>query len=94
MVLNMISTAVMIRAGAVYGNLMVNVQTSNAKLVDRAHRIIAAATGCSAEEAATLLRSAGSVKTAIAMKLLDLDRASAEASLAASAGSLTQALKR
>jgi N-acetylmuramic acid 6-phosphate etherase len=40
LVLNMISTGVMIRAGAVYGNLMVNVQTSNAKLVDRAQRII------------------------------------------------------
>ena len=39
LVLNMLSTGVMIRTGAVYGNLMVNVQPSNAKLVDRAHRL-------------------------------------------------------
>src|SRR5271156_5071056 len=40
LVLNMLSTAVMVRAGYVYGNLMVNVQTTNAKLVDRAARIV------------------------------------------------------
>ena len=45
LVLNMLSTGVMIKTGAVYGNLMVNVQPTNAKLVDRAQRIIAAATG-------------------------------------------------
>ena len=94
MVLNMISTAVMIRSGAVYGNLMVNVQTSNAKLVDRAQRIVAAATGCSPAEAAQLLHEAGSVKTAIAMKLLGLDRPSAEAKLARSNGRLRDALKQ
>ncbi len=42
LVLNMISTAVMIRLGYVYGNLMVNVQPRNAKLRDRATRIVAA----------------------------------------------------
>ncbi len=45
LVLNMISTAVMIRLGYVYGNLMVNVQPRNAKLEDRARRIIAASVG-------------------------------------------------
>ena len=45
LVLNMLSTGVMIKTGAVYGNLMVNVQPTNAKLVDRAQRIIMAATG-------------------------------------------------
>jgi N-acetylmuramic acid 6-phosphate etherase len=45
MVLNMISTAVMVRLGYVYGNLMVNVQPTNQKLEDRARRIIAEAAG-------------------------------------------------
>ncbi len=65
MVLNMLSTGVMIRQGAVLGNLMVNVQPTNAKLVDRARRIIVAATGCDAATAAMLLDRAGSVKAAI-----------------------------
>ena len=47
LVLNMISTAVMIRLGHVYGNLMVNVQPTNQKLEDRARRIIQQATGVS-----------------------------------------------
>jgi N-acetylmuramic acid 6-phosphate etherase len=94
LVLNSISTGVMIRAGAVFGNLMVNVQPTNAKLIDRAQRIIAAATGCTQQEAAHLLEAAGSVKTAIAMKLLSLDRAQAEAVLAAHGGRLAEALRQ
>jgi N-acetylmuramic acid 6-phosphate etherase len=65
MVLNMISTGVMVRRGAVSGNLMVNVQPTNAKLVDRARRIIASATGCDPETAAALLNQTGSVRAAI-----------------------------
>jgi N-acetylmuramic acid 6-phosphate etherase len=65
LVLNMLSTGVMIRQGAVLGNLMVNVQPTNAKLVDRARRIIVAATGCDPAGAATLLERTGSVKAAI-----------------------------
>ena len=95
MVLNMISTGVMIRGGAVYGNLMVNVHaTSNAKLVDRAQRIVAAVTGCGPAEAAQLLQEAGTVETAIAMKLLGLDRASAKKRLAQKAGRLRDALNK
>jgi N-acetylmuramic acid 6-phosphate etherase len=93
LVLNMISTGVMIRAGAVYGNLMVNVQTSNAKLVDRAQRIIMAATGCDQPVAALLLTAAGSVKTAILMQKLSLDRTTAETRLQAAHGSLAAALQ-
>ncbi len=59
LVLNMISTALMIRLGHVYGNLMVNVQPSNRKLEDRARRIIAEAAGVSYERAAELLEQAG-----------------------------------
>ena len=92
LVLNMISTGVMVRTGAVYGNLMVNVKPTNDKLIDRAHRIIMAATGCDRPAAIRLLIEAGSVKVAIAMQLLALPRAEAEKRLAAAAGSLSRAL--
>jgi N-acetylmuramic acid 6-phosphate etherase len=94
LVLNMISTGVMVRTGAVYGNLMVNVQPTNAKLVDRAERIIAAATNCPRETAAQLLKQAGSVKTAIVMQKLSLDRPTAEARLIAHNDILSTALIR
>lgn len=59
MVLNMISTTVMIQLGKVYGNLMVNVQATNSKLQDRVVRIIAEATGAERAEAEKLSREAG-----------------------------------
>jgi N-acetylmuramic acid 6-phosphate etherase len=93
MVLNMVSTGVMVRSGATYGNLMVNVRPTNAKLVDRAQRIIAAATGCDLATAARLLADSGNnVKTAIVMQKLSLDRAAAEARLATAHGVLAAAL--
>ncbi len=92
LVLNMISTGVMVRTGAVYGNLMVNVKPSNDKLIDRAQRILIAATGCDRVTATRLLIEAGSVKTAIAMHQLSLPRSAAEARLAAANGSLAKAL--
>jgi N-acetylmuramic acid 6-phosphate etherase len=92
LVLNMLSTGVMIRTGAVYGNLMINVQPTNEKLVDRAQRIIADATGVDRATAAKLLTEAGSVKIAIAMQKLGLDRGPAEAKLKTAAGSLARAL--
>ncbi len=92
LVLNMISTGVMIRRGAVSGNLMVNVQPTNAKLLDRARRIIAAATGCTDERAARLLTEAGSVKAAIVMEKLGLPYAAAKARLNHLDGSLRRAL--
>ena len=92
LVLNMLSNGVMIRTGAVYGNLMVNVQPTNDKLIDRAQRIIAEATGVDRPTAAKLLQEAGSVKVAIAMHKLSLNRAAAEAKLNAANGSLARAL--
>ncbi|HEY3840513.1 MAG TPA: N-acetylmuramic acid 6-phosphate etherase [Bryobacteraceae bacterium] len=66
LVLNMLTTGAFIRLGYVYGNLMVNVQPKNSKLLDRARRIVAAATGLSYEEASTALEAAGNnVKAAI-----------------------------
>jgi N-acetylmuramic acid 6-phosphate etherase len=94
LVLNMLSTGVMIKMGAVYGNLMVNVQPSNAKLVDRAQRIIMAATGVDQPAAAALLEKSNSVKTAIAMQKLNVDRPTAEAQLEATKGNLTALLKK
>jgi N-acetylmuramic acid 6-phosphate etherase len=68
LVLNMLSTASMIRLGHVYGNLMVNVQPKSAKLRDRARRIVERAAGVDAGRAAALLEGAGGdVKTAILM---------------------------
>ncbi len=58
LVLNMLTTGAFIRTGYVWGNLMVNVQPKNTKLLDRAQRIIASATGVSYDEAAELLRAA------------------------------------
>ena len=94
LVLNMLSTGVMIRTGAVYGNLMVNVAPTNTKLIDRAQRIIAAATGVNPHTAAKLLEEAGSVKTAIIMQKLSLDRPAAEAKLKAAKGRLATALTK
>jgi|SRR5579863_7845994 len=94
LVLNMVSTALMIRLGYVFGNLMVNVQPRNTKLRDRATRIIAALTGLSYEGAAGLLLEAGeSVPVAIVMARLALNRAAAEARLAAAGGRISEALK-
>lgn len=94
LVLNMISTGVMIKIGAVYGNLMVNVQPTNAKLVDRAQRIIMAATGVDQGAAARLLAEAGSVKKSIAMQKLSLSPQEADARLQAAGGSLGALLRQ
>jgi len=92
LVLNMISTAVMIRLGYVYGNLMVNVQPTNGKLADRARRIIATIAGISNEEAGRLLDESGSVRVAIIMHKFGIGRSDAEARLNAAQGSLRAAL--
>lgn len=92
LVLNMISTGVMIRIGYVYGNLMVNVQPTNGKLSDRARRIIATIAGVSYEEAAQLLAQAGSVRTAVVMHKCKLSKAEAEARLASARSRLRVAL--
>jgi N-acetylmuramic acid 6-phosphate etherase len=93
LVLNMISTAVMIRLGHVYGNLMVNVQPNNEKLAARARRIIEQATGVSRQRAAELLEAAGrDVRTAIVMEKKKVSRAEAERLLSQSGGRIRQAL--
>jgi N-acetylmuramic acid 6-phosphate etherase len=92
LVLNMLSTGVMVRLGYVYGNLMVNVQPTNVKLTDRARRIIGDITGVSYDEASRLLLEAGSVRAAILMQRLGLSRSDAEARLAETRGRVRPAL--
>jgi N-acetylmuramic acid 6-phosphate etherase len=92
--LNMLSTAAMIRLGHVFGNLMVNVQPKNQKLIDRARRIIAQAAGVEPTRAAELLEEAGgSVKRAILMARLGIGFEEAEARLKACWGRVSEALK-
>ena len=94
LVLNMLTTAAFIRGGYVYGNLMVNVQPRNEKLVARARRIVAQAAGVSDQAAANLLATAGnSVPVAILMGKTGLDRHGAERRLAEAGGRISQALK-
>jgi N-acetylmuramic acid 6-phosphate etherase len=94
LVLNMISTAVMIRMGYVFGNLMVNVRPRNTKLRDRATRIVVSNTTLSYQRAGELLVEAGeSVPVAIVMARLSLNRGAAEARLAATGGRISEALK-
>jgi len=93
MVLNMISTGVMIRLGYVYGNLMVNVQPTNNKLEDRARRIIQEAADVTEQRAAELLEASGrSVRTAIVMGKKRVSREQAESLLRSAGGKLREAL--
>lgn len=93
MVLNMISSGIMVKLGFVYSNLMINVQPSNRKLVDRAQRILIALLGCEREKAAALLEESGaSVRTALVMGRLGIGRAEAERRLEAAGGRVRQAL--
>jgi N-acetylmuramic acid 6-phosphate etherase len=94
LVLNMISTAVMIRLGHVYGNMMVNVQPTNRKLEDRARRIIQSAAGVSHPRAVELLDAAGrNVRVALVMAKRGVDRQEAERLLAAARGRISEALE-
>ena len=89
MILNMLSTASMIRLGKVYRNLMVDVKVSNEKLAARARRIVAEVTGVNEDEAGRLLAQCqNEVKTAIATYLLHMTPDEARAALARAGGRL------
>lgn len=93
LVLNMISTAVMIRLGHVYGNLMVNVQPTNSKLADRARRIVEAAAGIDRKAAERMMEeSDGNVRLAILMARLGVSSEEALKRLEAAGGRLSEAL--
>ncbi len=94
LVLNMLTTATFIRRGYVYGNLMVNVQPKNSKLVDRACRIIAQAGGVDSGRARELLEASGNnIRAAIVMQKLQVGREEAERRLAAAQGRVAEALR-
>ncbi|HHF2967848.1 TPA: N-acetylmuramic acid 6-phosphate etherase [Vibrio alginolyticus] len=89
LVLNMLTTASMIRLGKSYQNLMVDVKATNAKLVARATRIVMQATDCTNQEAKTALKETDyDAKLAILMILTGLDRESATEQLNAKQGYL------
>lgn len=94
LVLNMISTTVMIKLGKTYENLMVDVHASNKKLVARAERIVMDATACSnAEAKQALTRAEQSAKLAILLIKTELTVPEAKALLAQHHGFLRAALE-
>jgi N-acetylmuramic acid 6-phosphate etherase len=94
LVLNMISTGVMIRLGKTFGNLMVDVQATNVKLRDRSSRIVAEACHISRGDAEALLAQCnGEVKTAIVTFLAKVPADQARGRLKTAGGSVRQALK-
>jgi len=93
MVLNMLTTATMIRLGKVYENMMVDLQMTNEKLKERAKRILMIATGATYEQAAeALVQSLFHVKTALVMLKLGITREQAEERLKLANGFVRLAL--
>ncbi len=94
MVLNMLSTASMVRLGKAYSNLMVDVQPTNSKLRARAVRILQEAAGIEEARARALLEESGwVVKVALVMALADVDAKEARRRLAAAQGHVRRAIQ-
>lgn len=94
LILNMITTGAMIRSGKVYGNLMVDVAATNAKLLQRQVNIVVEATGCRHEEAENALNDCQRhCKTAILMVLTGLPADQASELLAEHRGFIRNALQ-
>ncbi|MEL0035972.1 MAG: N-acetylmuramic acid 6-phosphate etherase [Gammaproteobacteria bacterium] len=94
LVLNMLSTASMIKLGKTYHNYMVDVKTTNDKLLARGTRMVMEITGVSQQQAEqTLVQADNSVKTALYMILAGVDKTQAEADLSAADGFLRRALQ-
>ncbi|EGQ8316136.1 N-acetylmuramic acid 6-phosphate etherase [Vibrio cholerae] len=94
LVLNMLTTASMIRLGKSYQNLMVDVRATNRKLIARAVRIVMQATDCQREEAEALLKeSHNNAKLAILMHLTGMNYEQATAKLSQSDGFLRRAME-
>jgi N-acetylmuramic acid 6-phosphate etherase len=95
LVLNTITTGAMIRLGKTFGNLMVDMRATNAKLVDRSERILMEV--CEVDRAgarALITESGGIVKTAIVMHYLGVGREEAEQKLEQSGGVIRRILDR
>ncbi|MCX5669897.1 MAG: N-acetylmuramic acid 6-phosphate etherase [Planctomycetota bacterium] len=94
LVLNTLTTTAMVRLGKVYGNLMVDLGATNAKLRDRAERIVMAITGLARPRARQLLSKArGMVKAALVMHFRGIDYVEARRLLRAGGGSLRAAIE-
>lgn len=96
LVCNMLTTASMVRGGKAFSNLMVDVRPTNAKLVDRAQRIVAEATGAPRADAdadAALSSASEHAKTAVVMLLADLDAEKAAALLGRADGNVRRAVE-
>jgi len=95
LVLNMISSAAMIKLGYVYSNLMIHVQMKNAKLRERGRRIIMAACGVKYTTADSLLKQAkGNIKVAVVMREFGLSPPAALERLRKARMNLRKALER
>jgi N-acetylmuramic acid 6-phosphate etherase len=93
LVLNMLTTTAMVRMGKVYENMMVDLQLTNNKLVERARRIVMMATGVDYDAAAATLKKAGGhVKTAIVMIKAHVDAEEARRRVAAADGFVRRAI--
>lgn len=93
LVLNMLTTGAMIRMGKIYGNLMVDVEATNAKLVERQKQIVMQATECDREQAEVALDACdGHCKTAIVMVLTGIDSEIAKALLQRNKGYIRPAI--
>ncbi|MCE5185569.1 MAG: N-acetylmuramic acid 6-phosphate etherase [Planctomycetaceae bacterium] len=95
LILNMLTTASMIRLGKVYGNMMVDLMMTSRKLEERSKRVLMMTTGITYEKAADLLKAAeGHVKTAIVMELAGLDKPTAQQRLAVANGFIRKAIQK
>lgn len=93
LVLNMLTTGAMIRSGKVFGNLMVDVEATNAKLIQRQTNIVVEATGVTSEQAEQALNACDRhCKTAILMLLADIDAEQAKQRLTQHNGFIRAAL--
>lgn len=94
LVLNMLTTASMIRMGKVYENMMVDLQMTNAKLVERSKRTVMTVTGIDYDEATSVLEAAGGhVKTALVMHLAGVSSEEAMRRLNVAAGFVRPAIE-
>ena len=94
LVLNMISTGAMVKLGKTYGNLMVDLQPTNAKLRDRTERIFAALTGRTGSEVSACLNKADNqLKLALVMELCDVGQERARTLLQAHGGKVKLAVR-
>ena len=94
LVLNMLSTAVMVRLGKVYGNRMIDMRPGNAKLRQRARKMLSEVGGVDEDTAARLLEESGDeVKTALVMLLAEVDAEQARRRLREAGGFVRRALE-